>query len=72
MLELKFFPPHAKLILLHTVVVLHYTHHIKCSAWSKGGGKLRYSDVGFVHFLWFKLLNFNIFWVFRNMNIFGV
>ena len=27
-----------KLILLHTVVVLHFTHHIKRHVWSRGGG----------------------------------
>ena len=27
-----------KLILLHTVVVLHFTHHIKRHDWSRGGG----------------------------------
>ena len=27
-----------KLILLHAVVVLHFTHHIKWHDWSRGGG----------------------------------
>ena len=31
-------PPRDKLILLHTVVVLHLTHHIKWHDWSRGGG----------------------------------
>ena len=31
------FPPVTKLILLHTIVVLHFTHHIK-TAWLVTGG----------------------------------
>ena len=31
-------PPGTEKILLHTVVVLHYKHHIKWHAWSRGEG----------------------------------
>ena len=31
-------PSVTKLILLHTVVVLHFTHHKKRHDWSRGGG----------------------------------
>ena len=31
-------PPVTKLILLHTVVILHFTHHIKTACLVTGGG----------------------------------
>ena len=42
------------------------------SPWEGGGGTLifLYIRVGSGHFLGFKILNFNIFGVFRKMNIF--
>ena len=35
---LRCFPPVTKLILLHTVVVLHFTHHVKMACLVTGGG----------------------------------
>ena len=35
------FPPVTKLILLHTVVVLHFTHHIKTACLVMGGNAVK-------------------------------
>ena len=44
---LAVFPPLIKLILLHTVVVLHYTHHIKWHALSKGERLSKFSKTSY-------------------------
>ena len=41
-------PPVTKLILLHTVVVLHLTHHIEWHEWSLGGGRCQNAQKQFL------------------------